>query len=251
MVRAGSQLYAPEDWRRLINGEDDVLLLRLFASADECAGLRGQVSGASRYETAEGVLRKGSSFSDVRKSNRLTEDYSRPDILSDFLRANDALARLIGRITASWPCGVEAFRYRGYTLQRLIARRLVGAGAEPHDDDLATEVADDPVAATVKVQLGVNLYIETPQEGGELEGWRRRMSSEEYDANRNAEELRRYGVRRDAIGPPDWEIKPAEGDVIIFRNSELHAIRGSESARSTCGFFLGFRGEEYPLLMWS
>jgi len=112
-------------------------------------------------------------------------------------------------------------------------------------------VCEDAVALTVKCQLGVNLYLEMPEMGGELEGWHRQLNAEEYDRLRNPEPDLAYGVRRDAIGNPDWEIRPGLGDVIIFKNTELHAIRQGEGSRTTWGFFLGYRGDEKPLLVWS
>jgi hypothetical protein len=90
-----------------------------------------------------------------------------------------------------------------------------------------------------------------PSNGGGLEGWRVALNAADYDAVRNTAPGMQYGVRRDAIGRPDWTLSPAGGDVVIFRNSEIHAVQCSAEHRATWGFFLGYRDGDKPLLMWS
>jgi hypothetical protein len=177
--------------------------------------------------------------------------YLNADILEGSLAVTGVVARMVGHIAASWPFGLETLCYSGIPLHRSIARRIVAGSAEPHDDDIAKDIPEDPIASTVQAQLGVNLYIEIPESGGELEGWHRRMSRNEYDVSRNADPGLSYGIRRSVIGACDWAVNPSLGDVIIFQNSELHAIRPSEGARTTWGFFLGYRGDQHSMLIWS
>jgi hypothetical protein len=252
-----------EDWKPLLDGDADAIRLKAFATPAECAGLVDlmvQHPRAVDYATAARIRRLGTSFSDVRRQAKNEREelaaaaaraYAEPDTLQEALALNGAVARLVGSICASWRGGLETFSCGGIPAHRIIARRIVGDGAEPHDDDVAKELPEDPVAASVQVQLGVNLYVEVSDDGGDLEGWRRRLSRDEYDRLRNPEPTLSYGIRREDLGPPDWTLKPSVGDVIIFRNSEVHAIRPSRGARTTWGFFLGFRNEAAPLLMWS
>jgi hypothetical protein len=226
-----------------------------FASTAECAELLAFIEHHPNevpYSTAAGILRLGNSFNDVRKAGNLAAEYAKSDsILEEALSINGVVARLFGCIAASWPHGLITLSYHGLPLHRSIARRITARSAEPHDDNLAKELPEDQTASTVKSQLGVNLYIEVPVEGGELEGWHRRLDREEYDSLRNSEPTLSYGVRKDAIGEPNWVLKPSNGDAIIFNNSELHAIRSSRGVRTTWGFFLGYTGDDKPLLIWS
>jgi hypothetical protein len=253
-ARIVSQLRNARDWQRLLEGDVDAIRFAAFASPAECQELVSFIvrhPAAVQYSTAAGIARLGSSFSDVRKSDRLEEEYAKPDILTEALAVNSVVARLIGTIASSWPYGIETFRYKGFVLHRAIARRIIGGGAEPHDDNIAKEVADEPLALTVTIQLGVNLYVEMPEEGGELEGWHRRLNRDEYDALRNPDPQLSYGIRRDALPGCDWTIRPDRGDLVIFQNTELHAIQPSRGARTTWGFFLGYRGPAEPLLIWA
>ncbi len=254
VLRVVAKMSDDADWDTLVSGGADAVHLAQFATASECDQLRDYICShplAVEYATAAGVTRLGSSFSDIRKTGRVAEEYRKPDVLADLVRVNGAIARLLGQILASWSSGIETLSYQGIRLHRVIARRIVGRSAEPHDDDIAKELPGDPMASQVVVQLGVNLYVETPTEGGELEGWRRRLSKEEYEAIRNPDPAKGYGVLRTGIGAPDWLLRPRKGDVVVFRNSELHAIRPAKEGRATCGFFLGYRGREKPLLIWS
>ncbi len=254
VVRFGTRLRDKSDWQRLLEGQVDAIHLKAFANLDECAQLTKFIARHPRrvqYSTVAGVTRLGSSFSDVRKVGNSSEEYSRPDILEEALEVNTVISRVLGTIVGSWPYGLETFSYQGFPLHRAVARTIAGGSGEPHDDHLAKEVPEDPVGSTVQTQLGVNLYLGVPDEGGELEGWHRRLTQEEYDAFRNLEEKLAYGIRREAIGDAHWEIKPGLGDLILFMNSEVHAIRASQGARTTWGFFLGYRGDSKPLIIWS
>ncbi|HLZ17298.1 MAG TPA: hypothetical protein VKQ08_09665 [Cyclobacteriaceae bacterium] len=253
-ARIITQLRNFDDWKQLLDGCVDAICLKEFASPRECAELLTFVIHHPRsknYTTAAGIVRLGSSFSDVRKTGKIQEEYSKSDILEEASMVNPVIPRLFEIISTSWPFGLETFTYRGLPLHRSIARRMVGGGAEPHDDNIAKELADDLNASTVRAQLGLNLYIEVPINGGQLEGWHRRLTQSEYDSLRNQEPKLNYGVRRDAIGACDWMIKPTLGELIIFQNSELHAVCKSTESRATWGFFLGYRGDNYPLLVWS
>jgi hypothetical protein len=247
------QLRNGNDWLQLLQGHVDAIQLKEFATPHECAQLVALVRGhprAVQYNSAAGIVRLGSSLSDIRKS-RDFDEYSNPDILSETLAVNGAMARLIGTVAASWPYGLETFSYQSFALHRSIGRRIVDAGAEPHADNIAIEIPDEPLASTVQSQLGANLYIEVPEQGGELEGWHMKLNSNEYDSLRNPDPKLNYGIRRDVLEDSDWLIKPGLGDVVIFRNDEIHGIRKSEGARTTWGFFLGYRRPAAPLLIWS
>jgi hypothetical protein len=252
-VRVGPRLLTPEDMTALIAGRVDAIHLPGFATTAECAELLHFFTHhprAKAYGTVGGILRLGTSLNDARKIGTMHE-FDAQDVLCEAMGVNGALPRVLGRIAGAWPAGVETFAYEGLPLHRTIFRRMPSGCSAPHDDNISKELPDDPVAREVTVQLGVNLYLEMPSTGGELDGWRLTLTSDEYEALRSTEPGRTYGVRRDEIGPADWQLSPATGDVIVIRTSDVHAICESPSHRSTWGFFLGYRGDRRSLLVWS
>ncbi len=254
-ARVVTRLRNASDLKCLLDGRADAIHLRAFASVDECNELVAFFDKHPRtirfQRSAEKTVRLGTSFFHVSKAGNHAEEYSKPDILEAALEINDVLARVIGTVAASWPYGLETFSHQGRATHRSIVRRVDGGGYEPHDDNLATSMPSHPLASTLRAQLGLNLYLEVPAEGGELEGWHRRMSQAEYDSLRNPKPRKDYGVRREALGGCDWWIRPECGDLIIFLTSEIHAVRRSIGSRATWGFFLGYRDDDRPLLIWS
>jgi hypothetical protein len=260
--RISTSLSDESDWLDLISGTTDAIAVQL-ASPEECEQLVKFITchpELSSYSTAVGISKLGTSFSDVRRRaagegisivDALRAPYS--DFASEISTVNTVMERILGRLLVTWRPGIEALRIEDYVLARLIARRIVdGNGAEPHDDDIAKEFgADSSMAAEVLVQLGFNLYIELPSEGGALEGWRRRFSREEYERHRNRGRGLDYGVERDVLGNSDWKVVPQLGEAVVFRNSDLHAIAASKGSRTTLGFFLGYRSVGRSLLIWS
>lgn len=136
------------NWHQLFEGKVDAIRLKKFASTKECAELLAfivQHPKTTLYNTAAGIQRLGNSFNDARKSGSMTEVYSGPDIVEEALGLNDVLARIFGLIAASWPYGVETFSYKGLPLHRSIGRRIVGGGAEPHDDKFPVIILSEEV----------------------------------------------------------------------------------------------------------
>lgn len=142
-ARVVTSLTSNRDWDKLLSGEADAIRLQGFASSEECSQLVGFVVRDSRqtgYATAAGITRLGTSFNDARKSEKIAEEYTKRDIVQDALDVNTVVSRLFGLIAASWPWGLETFSYQGIPLHRSIARRIIGGGAEPHDDNIAKEL---------------------------------------------------------------------------------------------------------------
>ena len=96
-------------------------------------------------------------------------------------------------------------------------------------------------------QLGCNIYLRTPETGGELQMWLREATATEKGIIREVE-----GLDIDVIEPPRLVLKPEEGDMIMMSTRLLHAVRPSEdSHRVSQGTFIGVYGENNPLTYWS
>src|SRR5438128_846246 len=127
-IRLGGTLTSATDWTALVNGEVDAIRLLGFATTDECHQLASAIVRHNRtaeYATAAGVIRLGSSFSDIRKRDKVADEYSRPDVLVEFLDVSPAVARLFGQVSASWPLGVSTLRHADAVLHRFVARRIL------------------------------------------------------------------------------------------------------------------------------
>jgi len=165
--------------------------------------------------------------------------------------------RLRLELQEAWPAGAN--------LELLDGRRLfVGQarifekdnGAIPHQDFLPWELADlrksrrsDGTPELIG-QLTSNLYLQTPEEGGQLELWPFGYDHEEYDELRLTPDS--YGLDRQRLSEPAARIRPEPGMLVLFHASRLHAVlpsRGSSRIALSC--FIGMRGIYEPLTYWS
>ncbi|MFI6516356.1 2OG-Fe(II) oxygenase [Spirillospora sp. NPDC050679] len=118
----------------------------------------------------------------------------------------------------------------------------------PHTDALERNL---PAAyrADLQAQLSVNVYVNIPDQGGELELWDIEPAEDEY---RGLVGDRAYGIDRDRLPDPVEVLKPAPGDLVLLNPRLIHAVRPSgDATRVTIGHFLGYQGEERPLALWS
>lgn len=118
----------------------------------------------------------------------------------------------------------------------------------PHQDIFSRDAAGSNIASSLVSQIAVNIYLQMAPKGGELEMWDLLMPTEEYDRLRNGS----YGIPRGAIGPAHLTIKPEVGDLILFNANKFHAVRSSIGGkRISISCFMGFRGVNKPLTVWS
>ncbi|BBH54133.1 2OG-Fe(II) oxygenase [Fluviispira sanaruensis] len=106
---------------------------------------------------------------------------------------------------------------------------------QPHFDALPLKYA------AFDKQLAANIYLNTPEEGGELELWNSPDLTPLSQVPKNW---------RDEL-PPSIKIKPKKGDLIIFNCRKPHAIcafKGKE--RITMQVFIGYK-DGMPLMLWN
>jgi predicted 2-oxoglutarate/Fe(II)-dependent dioxygenase YbiX len=61
-----------------------------------------------------------------------------------------------------------------------------------------------------------------------------------------------YGLDRAKLPPPDLILHPRTGDLIIFDATRVHAVTKQQvGTRITCSAFIGYRGKEVPLVVYS
>ncbi|MFJ7143147.1 2OG-Fe(II) oxygenase [Pseudomonas protegens] len=148
-----------------------------------------------------------------------------------------------------WPQGAHLLQVGGQKCFVGIAR-FQGSGVDltPHTDKLERN-APEGHSPPLLTQLSTNIYLEIPEDGGELEIWGIEPDEEEYNRLKGE---RAYGIERHLLPPPDFVIKPEPGDLILLNPRLIHAVRPSASStRVTLGVFIGYYGEQQPLAYWS
>jgi hypothetical protein len=125
----------------------------------------------------------------------------------------------------AWPAGANMECRHG-------RRMFVGQVDVGHPGNGAVPYQDLPGRELTERQLAAYLHLRVPRTGGELELC--------------------PGNDRDVRPGPAVTIKPAEGMLILFDSSRLHAVRpGNGPDRVAISCFIGVRGPDHPLTYWS
>lgn len=118
----------------------------------------------------------------------------------------------------------------------------------PHIDKLEWNLPAH-LQVSLQAQLSANIYLQVPEHGGELEVWNTRPSEDEYQ---HLKSDRHYGIDRHLLRPADFTTRPKDGDLIIINPRFIHAVRPVQhTPRITLSSFIGYFGEQSPLIYWS
>ena len=155
--------------------------------------------------------------------------------------AIDILRSDLNRI---WRHGAELAHFEGKQMFSGIVRAMFSESAflseeAPHVDSLPIGIAQ------LSQQLGANIYLKTPEQGGELLIFDLSPFSQEQ-----VETFENGKLPISEFQDP-VKIKPAAGDLIIVNTRRPHAIRGfqSDEGRMSIQTFIGFNPGE-PLQFW-
>ncbi|NEJ02592.1 2OG-Fe(II) oxygenase [Rhizobium ruizarguesonis] len=208
------------------------------------------------YKKATGVARIGKALVETKSSSEDNDLY-----FSSALEQMHQLRQICGNVLnpfdqfrleldEQWRGGAQIAPFkRGKAFAGLLRIFEEGGFAHPHQDTLQRDAPGEPVAAELLEQFAMNIYLQTSSVGGELELWDIRPSIEEYTALRNSAS---HGIDKDKLPPSAALIKPQDGDLILFRSTNLHAVHKVEGQRRiTWASFIGVRSPQEPLLLWS
>jgi len=153
------------------------------------------------------------------------------------------------RLDEVWPRGAHLLDVDGQKCFTGVCRyQEPGVDLCPHIDKLEWSLPAH-LQVNLLAQLSVNIYLQVPDQGGELEVWDIRPSPPEYQALKRE---RHYGIDRDHLPPADFSTRPQDGDLIIINPRFIHAVRPvHRSPRITLSSFIGYFGEQSPLIFWS
>jgi hypothetical protein len=249
---------AAADLLDLIEGRTIALRVAGFCSSDDRSLILARVRQANRiayYGHAPKVGRFGRALVEVGNSPERTREYfdtatsSLEELRSLCAPILTPIDRLRLTLDETWPAGAKLAQLTlGKAFAGLIRSFEAGSEALPHQDLMARSVPDEPLAHALKEELATNIYLQTGR-GGRLELWARRPADAEYVALR-AEGS--YGIHRSDLPPCDASVEPRDGDLILFRATNLHAVSPVEDgARVAWSSFVGFRAPDQPLVLWS
>lgn len=147
-----------------------------------------------------------------------------------------------------WPAGADLLRLRGRPcfVGALRVFHPTTSAFLPHNDRIEQET-DAPEIAGVTEQLAANVYLRMPEEGGDLQLWRREPTSAETRTILEVE-----GLDPTTVEPPAHVIRPQAGDLIIFSSRKLHAVTPARDGhRVGMAAFIACKGTGEPLRYWS
>jgi hypothetical protein len=163
-----------------------------------------------------------------------------------------------------YPCPIDTLRCvfdeiwpSGCALQTLFGKKMFvglsrcmkpGVPLLAHHDMFARHAPNTPEAHSLLSQFAINVYVDVPEIGGELAVWMDEISDEEFLEVRGQD----YGIPLEKLNYPDFTVKPEVGDLILFNARKLHAVLpGAGCDRLTISGFLGYRGSDQALTVWS
>jgi len=119
----------------------------------------------------------------------------------------------------------------------------------PHQDKLSRDAPNSLKARSLLAQFAANIYLDVPEDGGELDIWDQELDDKTYDSMAMAGS---YGIESHLLPPPHCTIKPKSGDLILINSRRLHAVKAaSTQSRTAMGCFIGYYGPNKPLSYWS
>jgi len=209
------------------------------------------------YDYAKGVVRRyGFSFSETEKSKKNFKHYYSNStsniriirkIFAPYLSPIDKLRLELEEI---WSAGaLQENLHKDYKMFVGLCR-VIEPHKEvlPHQDVIQWDSNNNKKALEIKSQLTVNVYLQVPKVGGELEIWDYQIKNKkEYEKLAKGS----YGISRKIIPKPKIILKPKVGDLIIFNPQNLHCIKESDRKRITMSCFIGYRSKSKPLTYWS
>jgi len=205
------------------------------------------------YVIAPNISRTGTSFFDTVGQPARRKEYfnnSMPLMNLEYERFSfdTPLTAFMLKLMTVWPYGIQFQKLDGASMWAGSARVFDSIEALPHFDDLRVDGAEYPESVKVLRQLAVNIVVQTPNSGAEIDIWDLRLNEAEFDRLRLGDS---YGLDRNLLPPPTVTIAPQVGDLILFDSTRIHALRPSDGVQIAHSCFLGFHGVQQPLAVWS
>jgi 2OG-Fe(II) oxygenase superfamily len=257
-----------DDLLNLLKGEILVLRIPNYYPLKEAAVISEkmiQQESLQRYHRAPdvGVKRTGITFFETNGSLDMLERYYQEapvlisqlrQVCSPYLSPIDKLRLELADI---WLVGASIENVHNRRMLAGIARAFEhGFELPPHQDILYRDILDSPIPSidifeNLTTQLSSNIYLRTPETGGELEVWDLKPSWLDQQSIRDQEYKYEGIIDRSSLPPAKVVIKPEVGELILFDSGCVHAVCASSGSRVSMSMFIGYRSQNKPLTYWS
>ncbi|MFD4367080.1 2OG-Fe(II) oxygenase [Rhodococcus sp. NPDC058521] len=248
--------FSADDLLQLLKGDVYAVRVRDVVAGAALDGLRTQFVGRDDHGplgTDPQFRRIGYAFSEVAVGDEATYFEEAPEhrkhlreLAAPYGYPTDTIRILLDE---TWPSGTTLLTSESRKFFAGVVRyQQAGVDLEPHTDNVQRNLPDEDILG-IRRQLSVNVYLDVPDRGGELEIWDSYPSEGDYRALSGE---RVWGVDRDAVGEPALTVRPQVGEAIFIDPRRVHAVAPShDRPRVTVGLFIGVRGQDQPLAVWS
>ena len=254
-IETTAEDFSADDLIQLLKGDAFAVRVRGLVSGDALDGLRDRFVGRDDHgplATDPQFRRIGHAFSEVVAGEEAGyfDEAARHrthlrDLAAPYPYPADALRILLDEV---WPTGATLLTSESRKFFVGVARyQQAGVDLEPHTDNVRRNLPDDDLG--IRRQLSVNVYLDVPDRGGELEIWDEYPSEADY---RRLAGDRVWGVDRGRVGEPTLRLRPEVGEAIFIDPRRVHAVAPSgDRPRVTVGLFIGVRESDQALAVWS
>lgn len=244
-----------ESLQSLLSGSAMAIVLDDFVPAEESVVLSRRIQS---YIAADPVLSQeaftfiGTTIGEAHGDKEAEERYfsqsaQTAKLYGETLFPNGSpIARMVARLLMLWPMGVKvAHRGDAPFLPEVVRRMRGGGSAIPHMDLVDTHLL---AGLHLRGRIAANVYLETSQNGGDLELWT--YENADFDPHVRRED---QGLTRAVLGEPAVRIKPRRGQAILFCSWRAHAVTGVEGSeqRITNSTFIGIPRFNGPLTLFA
>jgi hypothetical protein len=246
-----------EDLLMLASGQIGAIVIKNFYDTSFCQDATGYIKkNIQYYLNAPSIGRLGMAYYETERQKNLIDEYY-----------NHAISNIqkIRQIFYPYMSPIDLLRLSlqekwtpGAVLENIDGRkmfiglcRIVEPTIDflPHQDKLCKDAPNSLKARSLLAQFAANVYLDVPENGGELDMWEEEFDDETYDRMRKDGS---YGIERNLLPPPHHTIKPTSGDLIIFNARRLHAVKPAiNHSRISIACFIGYYGQNKPLTYWS
>lgn len=251
-----------EDLKCLFEGKILAIRIKNYLSEEEATKISQKVvtaAGFDHYSIAKelGIFRTGMSFFETTGKPKERGRYfmqaqaasqNLRKICSPYMVPLDLFHQNLEEV---WLHGANIERIDGMKMQAGTVRMFRGDMENtlpPHQDILIREAPKSRRAHRMRTQLAANIYLKTPEVGGELELWDVRLTDDEFANCRNHTH---DFIDRNKLPGNSFILKPEPGELILFQSPKVHTVHACKSdIRLAMSCFVGYYGEKEALTYW-
>lgn len=251
-----------QDVLDLTKGKILALRIHPFINEETCKRWQAPLESStnlSRYSNAldVSVNRIGMTLFETENNPKKLNDYFKSakntfNIIDKLLYGDNPIRDIQRGINTIWEKGSMPEQLDGVNMNPGIIRSFepdMEGGLPPHMDTLIKDIPTHTSFRKMSCQLAANLYINTPEQGGELEIW---DYSPSLEVLKTLQTGKHDFIDSNKIPNKSILIQPRIGELILFRSSCIHAVRPIVGGmRTTASCFIGFYDENRPLTVWA